>query len=185
MNHPRTRPLAMAAALALGLSGCQDPYQHDRSQSSRTATPAPGDAERPGPRARALPAILETQASGARAVARAFARGWSNWDWRTLPAHQRALARLAAARLAAELSANAEASAADASLARDRPGSRGSVIAVDLHAERGRASAVVVTREQTYTAGHADLGGQHHRVYRARLTRGVHGWEVSAWTPLP
>ena len=44
----------------------------------------------------------ETQASGARAVARAFAQAWSNWDWRTLPAEQRALARLAAAQAAAD-----------------------------------------------------------------------------------
>ena len=52
-------------------------------------------------------------------------------------------------------------------------------------AEPGRVSAIVVTREQTYTAGHADLGGQHHRVYHALLSRGAHGWKVTAWTPLP
>jgi hypothetical protein len=108
-----------------------------------------------------------------------------NWDWRTLPARQRGLARLAAGRLAAELRANAKASAADVSLLRDRPSSRGTVVAVDVHTDRGRVSAVVVTREQTYTAGHADLGGQHHRVYRARLTHSGHDWEVGAWTPLP
>jgi hypothetical protein len=186
MKHPPRTCLALVAAFALVLAGCQDPYQREQAQPRSTpATRAPRDADRPGPRAPALPAMPDAQARSARAAARRFARAWINWDWHSLAARQRSLARLAADRLAAELRANTKTTAADASLARDRPSARGSVIAVDLRAVRARASAVVVTREQTYTDGHADLGGQHHRVYRALLTQTAVGWEVSAWTPLP
>src|SRR3954471_15124898 len=103
MTGARTARLVMAAALALGIAGCQDPYQREPAQKrSPTATPAPGDVERPGPRAPSLRIAPETPAGGARAVARAFASGWVNWDWRTLPARQRGLARLAAGRAAAQ-----------------------------------------------------------------------------------
>jgi hypothetical protein len=185
MNHAATTRLALAA-VALVLAGCQDPYQREQRQTAPTpATSVSGDAERAGPRAPDVPPVPEAQASSAHGAARTFAGRWINWDWRTLPAHQRELARLGTGRLADELRANAKTSAANASLARDQPSSRGSIVAVDLHAEHAKASAVIVTREQTYTAGHADLGGQHHHVYRALLTRGIRGWEVSAWTPLP
>jgi hypothetical protein len=172
--------------LAVLLAGCEDPYQREHAQA-RSAPKAHvrGDVERPGPRAPAVAAVPEAHASGARAAARAFADAWVNWDWRTLPTQQDALARLATGQLADELRANATRSAADASLARDRPSSRGRVIALDLHVTRGEAAAVVVTREQTYTAGHADLGGRHHHVYRALLARVGGGWGISAWTPLP
>src|SRR3954453_22047767 len=104
MNHSHVTQLSIAAALALVIAGCQDPYQREPAQKrSPTATPAPGDVERPGPRAPTFRIAPETRVGGARAVARAFASGWVNWDWRTLPARQRGLARLAAGRLAAEL----------------------------------------------------------------------------------
>jgi hypothetical protein len=176
--------LAALAAVAFGLAACQDPYQTNQPDPRPTATGTPpthGDT-------RATPARSITpheRATGARAVALAFARAWSNWDWRTAAGQQRALAQLAVGRLAAQLRANADAAGSDASLARDRPGSRGRVIAVDLQRHHQGVAAVVVTREQTYTDGHADLGGQHHRVYRAALSRSALGWGISAWTPLP
>jgi hypothetical protein len=186
MNHRGTRQLRAATAIALVLAACRDPYQREQAQTpSRPANSAPGDVEGAGPRAGAAPAMPAQRARSAHAAARAFASAWINWDWRTLADQQRALARLAADRLAAELRADAKTAAADTSLARDRPSARGRVIAVDLRADGGRPSAVVVTREQTYSSGHADLGGQQHRVYQARLSRGPHGWQVSRWTPLP
>src|SRR6185437_6883018 len=112
----------------------------------------------------------------ARCAAATFARAWVNWDWRAVAAQQRALARMAVGPLAAELQANAQTASADASLSRDRPSSRGSIVASDLHPNRGRVSGLVVTREQTYTDGHADLGGQHYRVYQAVLVRAKSGW---------
>jgi hypothetical protein len=129
--------------------------------------------------------VQDAQVRSAREAVRAFAAAWVNWDWRKLAAQQRRLAGLATGRLAAELRANAKASAVDASPAQGRPSSRGNVVAIALHTRRSAASALVVTREQTYTAGHGDLGGQHHRVYRALLARGARGWEVTGWTRLP
>ena len=65
------------------------------------------------------------------------------------------------------------------------PGHAGTVAAIDLKANVADAAGVVVTREQTYTAGRADLGGQRYRVYLVRLTRDAIGWGVSAWQPQP
>jgi hypothetical protein len=186
MKLARTTCLAAAAALALALAGCHDAYQQEPTQPASTPPArAPENAGRPSGRGPVLPLARDTRGRSARAATNAFARTWINWDWRTVAAQQRSLARLAAGRLAADLRANARTTTVDASLARDRPSSRGTVIAADLRPRREMASAIVVTHEQTYTDGHADVGGQHHRVYRALLTRGAHGWEVRAWTPLP
>jgi hypothetical protein len=94
-------------------------------------------------------------------------------------------ARLATAGLARQLRANASSARVDATLARDRPGARGSVVAIDLKAGNAEAAGIVVAREQTYTDGRADLGGQRYRVYLIRLKRERNGWGVSAWEPQP
>lgn len=121
----------------------------------------------------------------AGATAKAFALRWVNWDWRSVAAQQRALARLAARSLAAELQASARATRADASLRRDTPSMRGSVAAINLRARGRRATGLVVTREQTYTAGRADLGGRRYRIYHIELVASPRGWQVSAWQPQP
>jgi hypothetical protein len=180
--------LTALAALGFGLTACHDPYQttQPRQPPAPPGTPhARGDAQRPGPTVPAVSATPAGRDRGARGVVVAFARAWSTWDWRTAADQQHALARLAVGPLAAQLHANAATTAGDASLARDRPGSRGRVITVDLHRTQQGVEAVVVTREQTTTNGHADLGGARHHVYRATLTRSAQGWGVSAWTPLP
>jgi hypothetical protein len=98
---------------------------------------------------------------------------------------QRHLAQLASGPLASQLRANANSARIDASLARDRPGSRGAIAAVDLTSHGPRSAGIVVTREQSYTDGHADLGGRRYRVYFIRLTREQNGWGVRAWEPQP
>ena len=113
--------VVLATGLALAASGCQDPYSSP-------------------PRSRAAPTARSTApvAQAARSVARMFATRWINWDWRSAAHQQRALARLATADLAAQLRANATSARVDAGLARDKPGTRGTVAAIDL-ARRGRA----------------------------------------------
>jgi len=179
------RALTITAAVAIG--GCQDPYR--AAQQPAAATPAPSgratDIQRPGPQARPLAPGERQRATTARRAARAFALGWVNWDWRSAADRQRALARLATGNLALRLEANAASARIDASLARDRPGSRGDVAAINLRASDDRASGIVVTREQTTTTGRADLGGRRYRVYLVRLERDRHGWGVSAWQPQP
>lgn len=168
----RPMPVMGVALLALAIAGCQDPY-------------ASQDRPRPRPSTTEVPAASVPRASSAEQAARAFASRWINWDWRTAGTQQRALARLAADKLAKELRANAASARIDASLARDKPSSRGNVVATDLDSQAASAAGVVVTREQTYTAAHRDLGGQHHRVYRIRLRLSDGRWEVSSWEPLP
>jgi hypothetical protein len=187
-----TRHIALVAtllALLIAGSGCRDPYSSQPALSSpsprgkREATP--GDTSRPGPR---IPSLAPDTARGSRSplrAARSFAARWVNWDWRTVAEQQRALARLATGPLARRLRANAGSARIDASLARDKPGSRGAVAAIDLRAAGDQASGVVVTREQSYTGGRADLGGRRYRVYLIRLSRERNGWAVSAWEPQP
>jgi hypothetical protein len=156
--------------LALTAAGCQDPYSRPKRPSAAAVTTTP---------------VTSRDAGGAGGTARIFASRWINWDWRTAGAQQRALALMAGGSVAVDLRANAGSARIDASLARDKPGSRGDVVATDLSRRAASATGIVVTREQTYTAGHADLGGRHYRVYRVRLTLTNGRWEVSSWERLP
>jgi hypothetical protein len=185
-------PLRAAALLAaLALAGCEDPYSHDRTASLGAETSPrvaiPSDIDQPAPPAKSAP---QTEGSGltpnsARAAARSFAWRWANWSWRTAARQQRALARLADSDLARQLLANAESARIDATLARDKPGSRGTVAAMQLTARGRRGWGIVVTREQILTDEHPDLGGQRYRVYAVRLQHYRRRWEVRAWTPQP
>jgi hypothetical protein len=186
---PRITLVSVLASLLVAGSGCQDPYSSQPSLSSPSPTgnreATPGDTSRPGPR---NPAPAPATAGGSRSprrAARSFATRWVNWDWRTAAEQQRALARLATGPLAQRLRANGGSVRIDASLARDKPGSRGAVAAIDLRAADDRASGVVVTREQSYAGGRADLGGRRYCVYLIRLSRERNGWEVSGWEPQP
>jgi hypothetical protein len=185
----RTALVVTLLALLVAGSGCQDPYGSQPSLSSPSPTrnreATPGDTRRPGPR---IPSLAPATAGGSRSpwrAARSFAVRWVNWGWRTVAEQQRSLAGLATGLLARRLRANGGSARIDASLARDKPGSRGAVAAIDLRAAGDRASGVVVTREQSYTGGRADLGGRRYRVYLIRLNRERNGWEVSAWQPQP
>jgi hypothetical protein len=158
-----------ASILALGalLAGCSDPY----ARSPHGVTP-------PTPR-QAPPS------GGATMTARSFARHWVNWGWRSAASQQRALADLATGQLAADLRANAASARMDASLTRDKPSVRGVVAIVNLKARGPLVAGLIVTREQSYTAGRPDIGGAHYRVYAITLGRRGGRWEVSAWKPQP
>ena len=179
----------LAVALTVTMSGCQDPYARDRARpaSASAARPsaAPSDISQPGPPAGSVPSTAARRAPSARVAAGSFATRWVNWDWRSAAGQQRTLARLATAGLARQLRANASSARVDATLARDKPGARGRVVAIDLKAGNAEAAGIVVAREQTSTDGRADLGGQRYRVYLIRLTRERNGWGVSAWEPQP
>lgn len=187
----RRRPplAAIAVALAFAMAGCQDPYAGDRARSASPATQGteatPGDVARPGPQADPAPVVATHSSPSARRAARLFAMRWVNWDWRSVAGQQRALARLTLGDLSRALRADASSARIDASLARDKPGSRGTVAAIELKATDRRAAGIVVTREQTYTDDRANLGGQRYRVYLIRLSREPRGWGVSAWEPQP
>lgn len=178
------RALAPLAVIAvLGLAGCQDPYAHDRTEPP--AAQATTVTERSGPSSTPTPGRGASSLPSASAMARAFGSRWINWDWQTAASQQRALATLATVDLARQLRANADSARIDATLARDRPGSRGRVVAIELTASGERDAGIVVTREQTLTDGRADLGGARYRVYTVQLEHARGRWEVSAWTPQP
>lgn len=175
--------------LAAALAGCQDPYAGDLAQPAPRTSPrpaAPSDSARPGPRAAPLRSSPSSRApTSSRRVARSFVELWTNWNWQHAARQQRALARLTAGALAQQLRANAASARIDAALARDKPGSRGTVVTVALRATDAQATGIVVTHEQALTDGRADLGGRRYRVYVIRLRRAPHGWGVSAWEPQP
>ena len=175
----------LAVSLAVTMTGCQDPYARDRARPAARPSATPGDIGQPGAQAGPVLSSTARPAPSPRGAARSFATRWVNWDWRSAAGQQRTLARLATAGLARALRANASSARVDATLARDRPGARGSVVAIDLKAGNAEAAGIVVAREQTYTEGRADLGGQRYRVYLIRLKRERNGWGVSAWEPQP
>jgi hypothetical protein len=179
----------LVLALAVAITGCQDPYARDRAEpaSAPTAEPsaAPSHVSQPGPPPRLVPSNAAHRLPSARAAARSFATRWVNWDWRSAASQQRTLAHLATGDLARQLRANASSARIDATLARDKPGSRGSTAAIDMKTGNAEAAGIVVTREQTYTNRRADLGGRRYRVYLIHLKRDQDGWGVSAWRPQP
>jgi len=181
------QPAALAALALVGIAavGCKDPYAGERAAAPRPAASTPSDVTRPGPPAGAIPALPPRPHRSPRAAAQAFAATWVNWDWRTIDDQQRKLARLAVGELARQLEASAASSRRDASLGRDKPGTRGAVAATNLRVDGRHAHGLVVTREQIYTDGRADLGGRRYRVYLVRLVADDRGWEVSAWQPQP
>lgn len=182
---PAATRLTALLLLAIAVAGCRDPYANDATTAPSPNRTIAGEIDRPGPAAGAVAVPQAEPARSARAAARAFATRWISWDWRSISEQQRQLARLAAGRLARELEASAATARLDASLARDKPGSRGTVVATELRVAGRLARGLVVTREQTYTARRADLGGSRHRVYLVKLVRSQNGWGVSAWQPQP
>ena len=159
-------PRSAVVLVACALGGCADPYQGQRAATAHPAAPA-------------------SAISTASAAAGAFARRWANWDWRSVAGQQRALARLASGSLAEQLRADARAASRDGSLARDKPGVRGTVAVIELRPRGAGAAGLVLTREQSYTDGHPDLGGPHYRVYAVTVRATPRGWRVSAWAPQP
>lgn len=158
-GKPVSRGLVLIVA-CLATYGCQDPYSDQAPASGRPV------ASRP---------------AGSRAVLRQFAARWINWTWHDVRSQQRALAGLAAPPLAGQLRTNGSARL-DATLERDRPGSRGRVVIVRLTAN-GRG--LVLTREQKLTDGHPELGGERYRVYLVLTQKVGHAWKVSRWQPQP
>lgn len=152
------RHVIAALAVCIVVTGCQDPYDESRQP----------------------PRLTPSAADGRDEVVRAFAMGWINWDWQSVADQQRSLAGLATPVLARQLRQDGASSRDAAVLARQRPGSRGRVVVLKL-SSAGRG--LVVTQESTLTDGHADLGGEHYRVYLVSSRKWRGAWKVSRWEP--
>jgi hypothetical protein len=190
----RTALTALAVASVLALAGCSDPYAPGPAGGSPSASAPAATPSRPDVGdAMSSPAghPVPDEQAGARAaqspaaVARAYARLTLNWEWNTLFRQLQRAAELTVGSLHAEVSRDAEGVRVDRSLRRDRRSSRGRVIAV-VTRERGPTHRlVVVTSEQSLSAGRAALEGPRAKVYRAtaRLTRA--GWRLATWELQP
>lgn len=179
--------LLTVVVFAMLAAGCQDPYARNQvpTGKAQASPPAASDVDRPGPRAATIAQSRAPRGLSATQTAKTFATRWVNWDWQSVAPQQRRLAALATGPLARDLRASARSARVDASLARDKPGSRGTVEAVDLTLEGARRSGIVVTQERSYTGQRADLGGRRYRVYRIQLSQDSAGWGVSRWEPQP
>jgi hypothetical protein len=186
--------LILVPLLAALLAGCQDPYRQDaerRDESRRPAVPAageqlPGDDRAPLAREHdTAPAVNSDARRTPRAVVDAFCSQWANWSWRTIERQQRRLAHLATGRLARQLAAEARLRAQDEALRRDRLGTRGRVVAIDVKSGAARRDAVCVAWQEQLSGGRADPVGARHRVYLTTLQRTHDGWAVRGWEPQP
>ena len=169
--HAHASP-ALALAARWRPAAVQNPYD-------QTAPAARDDARRrsragaPGPRPAADRPRRRDRAASARATARRVrgALGQLGLAHRRRPA-ARARAAGRPARSPASCAPAHAPRASDASLRRDTPG-------VARYGRRDRPArrraaaprGLVVTREQTYTAGRADLGGRRYRVYHVSPDR--------------
>ena len=184
------RGLLVVSLLTVLLAGCQDPYDQ---QAERRDEPRPAardharDDERP-PLARehdTAPAVSSDTQGSPRAAVDAFCSQWSNWSWRTIERQQRRLAGLATGRLARQLAAEAQLRAQDQTLPRDRLGTRGRVVAIDINPGTATRNAVCVAWEEQLAHGHADAEGARHRVYLTTVQRTDGGWAITRWEPQP
>jgi hypothetical protein len=191
MKAPLT---ALGVAIALALAGCSDPYAagpaaSSPSPSAPAVTPSRPDVGDAMPTQTVEP--VPDERAGARAarspvaVARAYAQLTLTWEWNTLFRQLQRAARLTAGALHVEVDRAAEGARMDASLRRDRSGSRGHVTAVVTRGRGATRRLVVVTSEQALQAGHPALEGPRAKVYIAavKLTRA--GWRLATWELQP
>ena len=188
------RALILVPLLAALVVGCQDPYRQDaerRDESHRPAVPAAGEqlpGDDRGQLARehdTAPAINSDAQRTPRAAVDAFCSQWANWSWRTIERQQRRLAQLATGRLARQLAAEARLRAQDQALRRDRLGTRGRVVAIDVKSGGAMRHAVCVAWQEQLSRGRADAEGARHRVYLTTLQRTDNGWAIRRWEPQP
>jgi hypothetical protein len=190
----RTPVAGAVLVVVLATGGCRDPYANAPAAPSATAaaSPAPrpapdvGDTG-PGPAAR-RPAAVRVEARASRspaAVARAYSQLTTNWDGNTLVRQLSRAARLSTGALRAQTERAAEDARHDASLPRERQGSRGRVLAVVVRGHGPTRQLVVVSSEQQLQAGRPALEGARARVYAAAARRTSAGWRLTAWELRP
>ena len=187
------RGLILAPVMVALVAGCQDPYRQDAERhgdSRRLATTARervGGDDRPPPAREhdSAPVVGHGAQRTARAAVDAFCSQWANWSWRTIKRQQRRLARLATGRLARQLAAEARLRAQDQALRRDRLGTRGQVVAIDVKPGRATRDGVCVALEEQFANGRADVEGARHRVYLTTIQRTENDWAVRRWEPQP
>jgi hypothetical protein len=187
------RAILVLLLLAGVSTGCQDPRDPDRERDSGrpegTSTAAARRAPARGGAARPAPAADSEVQTGTRSTPRsavnAFCSQWANWNWRTIGRQQQRLAALATGGLAQQLEAEARTRAKNRGLRRDRLGTRGRVIAIDVKRTDNNSNAVCVTWEEQLANNRVQLEGARHHVYLTTLQHTGNGWAVTQWEPQP
>lgn len=181
-KRPGTKPTAPGTT---GVRGAAESLEPDSKPGERR-NPATGDVAPPERRPRRGPlGTSRSNAPGPRALAALFAERSLNWDWRDPDAPYRALLPLALDPLRAEMHRARSAVGLDDSLRRDRAGSRGSFVAIDVMGRGPERRMVVVVREEALLDGRGSLEGPRHRVYLAEAKRTSRGWGMSRWAQQP
>ena len=184
------RGLLLVSLLAALVASCQDPYGQHAERRDKTR-PAAVDHTRPLERPPlagehdAAPSVNSEAQGSPRAAVDEFCAQWANWSWRTIERQQRRLAALATGRLARQLTAEAQLRAQDEALRRDRLGTRGRVVAIDVKPGTATRDAVCVAWEEQLVRGRADADGARHRVYLMTVQRTKDGWAIRRWEPQP
>lgn len=190
-NRSPLSALILAASLAAGGCGINDPYSsHPQRATASTATastPAPLPQQNPGetPAPPAPSPSSQTPASVAgtpQQAIRRFAGLYINWSWQTLQAQQRQLAQLSvgAARLAEQQAAAA--AGRDSEITRAKLYNRGQIISI-APSQATPSQWVIVTREQT--AGNSQYTGLQtaYHITLAELAPVPGGYAISKWLP--
>lgn len=179
---------ALSAAALMGLmgllSGCGLAGSMDKTSASRGAPPAanPGEPKGTIPPAAKTGQPVNLAASPEAAILR-FAGLYINWNYRSLPAHERQLAASATgdARLAeSQAAASAE---RDRALQQGHIYNRGTVISVAAAIGGAPGRYAVVTREET--GGNPEYAGLQ-AAFHVTLATVKHlpaGWAVDEWQP--
>jgi hypothetical protein len=176
----RARALLTVVSVGVLLSGCANPDAPALDIHRREGAGSPGEPPAPPAPAPAAEHSAAPQSTAAQGVEK-FTGLYTNWDYRTLAAHQRTLAAISvgAARLLARRTA---ASAEDRQVMRARVWNRGVILAVAP--DRARPGWwVIVTREQTGGSGEYESLPPTSHVTLALAVRVRSGWAVSEWQP--
>ena len=190
------RLTAVALALVVLASGCEDPYE-ETTKAERDRITAdgggnggfqlpPADGELTGTVPKELrppePARFPTAGRTPRRTLAIAAALYGNW---TSDTAARQFSRIAAISVR-EARAQLRESAAQARVDPQQTGARARarVVAIDIEGAGTRRRAVVVTRERVHARGIADEGPRY-RVTLAQVVRRGGRWVISRWTPQP
>jgi len=178
----RILAVTVAVALALAASGCSNPDASGAGQAqSPSAAQNAGEPPAPPAPTASGQAPADVQATPQQALA-AFARLYTNWNYKTLSATQRTLAAMAVgpARLAERQAAAT--SAADSTIRQGQIENTGQLVSV-AHDLMRPGMWVIVTREQTSgSTQYEGLPASYH-VTLARVQHVAGGWTVEEWLP--
>jgi hypothetical protein len=151
-----------------------------RPVTAGDAVPARADSAR-----RDTAPTVTAAARTPRQLAHTFAAQQANWSYKTIARQYERLAALSDGQLHTQLRQAAHDVRLDATLRRDRAGTQGHVLGIDIHHDGRHWRIVAATLEESYRDGAASFEGQQARVYLGSAHHTHHGWVMDHWQPQP